>query len=174
MTTSPRVRLGPNHPDYAEQIAQPFYTLSQLLRQYGMEHDRRAGKACPCLLCATCELMWRRTRPVGTAVADERDRETRMHRTEAVEIAKAFVAELEGTYEQLIVAGSLRRRLAYVGDIEVVAVPKIEQQSDGLFEGMATDGRPARRRMMALLDNDGSPSVSTRTARRAGARRSST
>jgi predicted adenine nucleotide alpha hydrolase (AANH) superfamily ATPase len=51
MTTSPRVRLGPNHPDYAEPIAQPFYTLSQLLRQYGMEHDRRAGKACHCLLC---------------------------------------------------------------------------------------------------------------------------
>jgi hypothetical protein len=52
MTTSPRVRLGPNHKYYSEQIAQPFYTLSQLLRQYGMEHDRRAGKACPCLLCA--------------------------------------------------------------------------------------------------------------------------
>jgi hypothetical protein len=54
--------------------------------------------------------------------------ETRMARPEAVEIAKAFVAELEGTYEQLIVAGSLRRRLAYIGDIEIVAVPKVETE----------------------------------------------
>jgi DNA polymerase/3'-5' exonuclease PolX len=69
-------------------------------------------------------------------------------------IAKAFVAELEGTYEQLIIAGSLRRRLAYIGDIEVVAVPKVEHQSDGLFEGMATAVDRIDARMMALLDND--------------------
>jgi DNA polymerase/3'-5' exonuclease PolX len=80
--------------------------------------------------------------------------ETRMHRTEAVEIAKAFVAELDGTYDQLIVAGSLRRRLAYCGDVEIVAVPKVEQQSDGLFEDMATAVDRLDARMMALLDND--------------------
>jgi DNA polymerase/3'-5' exonuclease PolX len=80
--------------------------------------------------------------------------ETRMHRTEAIAIAKAFVAALEGTYDQLIVAGSLRRRLAYIGDVEIVAVPKVEQQSTGLVEGMATDVDRLDARMMALLDND--------------------
>lgn len=62
--------------------------------------------------------------------------DTRMARSEAIEIAKAFVAELEGTYDQLIVAGSLRRRLARIGDIEVCAVPKIETRvkvTPGLF-----------------------------------------
>lgn len=51
---------------------------------------------------------------------------TRMARPEAVEIAKAFVAEIEPYTDQLIVAGSLRRRLARIGDIEVVCVPKVE------------------------------------------------
>lgn len=52
--------------------------------------------------------------------------QTRMGRTEAVEIAKQFVAEIEPYTDQLIVAGSLRRRLAHIGDIEIVCVPKIE------------------------------------------------
>src|SRR5215831_13993312 len=51
---------------------------------------------------------------------------TRMHRPEAVEIARAFVSEIEGCCERLVVAGSLRRRLAYVGDIEIVATPTVE------------------------------------------------
>jgi len=80
--------------------------------------------------------------------------DTRMARPEAVEIARAFVAELEGTYLQLVVAGSLRRRLAFVGDVEVVAVPKLEQQSTGLFEEMTTDVDRLDARMLALLDND--------------------
>lgn len=79
---------------------------------------------------------------------------TRMARPEAVEIAKAFVSALEGTYDQLIVAGSLRRRLAFCGDVEIVAVPKVEQQSAGLFEGMTTDVNLLDARMAALLDND--------------------
>lgn len=57
--------------------------------------------------------------------------QTRMERSAAIAIAKAFVAELEGTYTQLIVAGSLRRRLAYVHDIEVIAVPKVETMPIG-------------------------------------------
>lgn len=51
---------------------------------------------------------------------------TRLDRTTAIAFAKAFVAELRGTYDQLIVAGSIRRRLATIGDIEIVAVPKVE------------------------------------------------
>jgi hypothetical protein len=50
----------------------------------------------------------------------------RMARPDAIEIAKAFVAEIEPYTDQLIVAGSLRRRLAYVGDIEICAVPKVD------------------------------------------------
>lgn len=51
---------------------------------------------------------------------------TRMHRPEAVAIARAFVEEIESCCERLVVAGSLRRRLAYVGDIEIVATPLVE------------------------------------------------
>jgi DNA polymerase/3'-5' exonuclease PolX len=50
----------------------------------------------------------------------------RLHRPEAVAVARAFVAEIESCCERLVVAGSLRRRLAYVGDIEVVCTPRVE------------------------------------------------
>lgn len=50
----------------------------------------------------------------------------RMPRAPAIAIAKSFVSEIEGTFDQLIIAGSLRRRLAFVHDIEVCAVPKID------------------------------------------------
>jgi DNA polymerase/3'-5' exonuclease PolX len=71
---------------------------------------------------------------VSAAIAD-----TRMDRPVAIEIAKAFVAEIEGTYDQLVVAGSLRRRLARIGDIEVVAVPKVEPCDGGLFGDRRTE-----------------------------------
>lgn len=61
---------------------------------------------------------------------------TRMERGQAIAFAKAFVAEIEPYTTQLIVAGSLRRRLAHIGDIEVVAVPKVEVErieTVGLF-----------------------------------------
>jgi DNA polymerase/3'-5' exonuclease PolX len=80
--------------------------------------------------------------------------ETRMARPDAIAIAKAFVARLEGTYERLVVAGSIRRRLALVGDIEIVAVPKVERESTGLFEDMETDVDGLDARMTALLDNE--------------------
>lgn len=50
----------------------------------------------------------------------------RMQRPEAVEIAKRFVELIEPYTDRLVVAGSLRRRLASIGDIEIVAVPKVE------------------------------------------------
>jgi DNA polymerase/3'-5' exonuclease PolX len=78
----------------------------------------------------------------------------RLDRPDAIAIAKAFVARLEGTYERLVVAGSLRRRLAHIGDIEIVAVPKIERLTTGLFEDMPTDVDRLDGRMQALLDND--------------------
>lgn len=49
-----------------------------------------------------------------------------LDRPTAITVARAFVDLIEDTTAQLIVAGSLRRRLAWVHDIEVVAVPKLE------------------------------------------------
>lgn len=59
----------------------------------------------------------------GQALTEDRPL---LHRPEAITAARAFVDHLDGTYDQLIVAGSLRRRLAYVGDVEIVAVPRTE------------------------------------------------
>lgn len=52
--------------------------------------------------------------------------DTRMERPRAVEVAKAFVDLIEPYTDQLVVAGSLRRRLARIGDVEIVAVPRLE------------------------------------------------
>jgi DNA polymerase/3'-5' exonuclease PolX len=68
--------------------------------------------------------------------------DTRMPRPEAIEIARAFVAEIEPYTDQLIVAGSLRRRLALIGDIEIVCVPRVETVSvttPDLFGGETRD-----------------------------------
>lgn len=50
----------------------------------------------------------------------------RMARPEAIAIAKRFVSLIEPYTARLVVAGSLRRRLASIGDVEIVAVPKVE------------------------------------------------
>jgi len=95
--------------------------------------------------------------------------DTRMLRPEAIEIARAFVAEIEDCCDRLIVAGSLRRRLALIGDIEVVCTPKVEtiprydvfgnitQQShydllDAHMAALLEQGTVSRR-----LDRNGSP-----------------
>lgn len=80
--------------------------------------------------------------------------DTRLGRADAIAIAKRFVDRLEGTYERLVVAGSIRRRLAYVSDIEIVAVPRVERMTTGLFEDMETDVDVLDGRMLGLLDND--------------------
>lgn len=75
--------------------------------------------------------------------------DTRIDRADAIAIAKRFVAQIEDCTDQLIVAGSLRRRLAKVGDIEIVAQPKIgieQTETVGLF------GSEIKRRDVDLLD----------------------
>lgn len=52
--------------------------------------------------------------------------ETRMSFTEAYVTAEHFSDEIRPYCERLVIAGSLRRRSADVGDIEIVAVPKVE------------------------------------------------
>lgn len=80
--------------------------------------------------------------------------DSRMARPEAIEIAKAFVAEIEPYTDQLIVAGSLRRRLAYVHDIEIVAVPKVIRLTGGLFDDDLGPLDALDAHLTGLLDND--------------------
>jgi DNA polymerase/3'-5' exonuclease PolX len=81
-----------------------------------------------------------------SAVAD------RMLRPDAIKIARAFVDAIEDCTERLVVAGSLRRRLAMIGDVEVVAVPKVERVVGGLFEDQERDVDLLAARMQDLLD----------------------
>jgi DNA polymerase/3'-5' exonuclease PolX len=63
---------------------------------------------------------------------------TRISRSEAVAIAHELV-DLLGPYcERLVVAGSLRRRAVSIGDIDVVAVPKVELLRDMFGEDTPT------------------------------------
>lgn len=48
-------------------------------------------------------------------------------------VAKRFVELIAPYCHQVVIAGSLRRRLPTVGDIEVVATPIVEQRTAGLF-----------------------------------------
>jgi DNA polymerase/3'-5' exonuclease PolX len=79
--------------------------------------------------------------------------ESRMFRPDAVELAKAFIERIDDCCERLVVAGSLRRRLAMIGDIEVVAVPKRETLTSGLFEDMATEVDRLDARLAEMLDD---------------------
>jgi DNA polymerase/3'-5' exonuclease PolX len=78
--------------------------------------------------------------------------DTRMDRPQAIEIAKAFVAEIEDCTTQLIVAGSLRRRLARIEGIPIVAVPTVEHVVGGLFGDQGADVDRLGERMQRLLD----------------------
>jgi len=77
----------------------------------------------------------------------------RLDRADAVAVAKAFVPQIEDCTVQLKVAGSLRRRLAQIGDIEIVAEPKTEPGTSGLFDDMVTTRDLLDERMSELLDS---------------------
>jgi DNA polymerase/3'-5' exonuclease PolX len=64
---------------------------------------------------------------------------TRIPLVEAVQIADALVALLAPACERLVVAGSIRRGKADIGDIDLVCEPKIERESGGLFGDQLTD-----------------------------------
>lgn len=51
----------------------------------------------------------------------------------AVRIAESIVASLSPLCERIQIAGSLRRRKPYVGDIEILYIPRVEHRPDGLF-----------------------------------------
>lgn len=75
-----------------------------------------------------------------------------MPRPEAIEKAKAFVAEIEDSTDRLVVAGSLRRRLAMIGDVEIVCTPKIERVVGGLFADQERDVDRLDARLQDLLE----------------------
>src|SRR5262245_26659048 len=79
--------------------------------------------------------------------------ETRLHRPEALAIARSFIGRPDGCYTELTVAGSLRRRLAWVHDVEIVAVPRIETHPDGLFEDRPRVQNLLEDRLQAMLDD---------------------
>jgi DNA polymerase/3'-5' exonuclease PolX len=61
-----------------------------------------------------------------------------LERPHAIKVAREFVDLIEDVTTQLVVAGSLRRRLARVKDVEIVAVPQVESvqlPAEGLFAG---------------------------------------
>lgn len=81
--------------------------------------------------------------------------EPRMFRPDAVEIAKSFIDRIDDCCDRLVVAGSLRRRLAMIGDIEVVAVPKLETRMAGLLaDRTVVDDHLAARLECMLIDGD--------------------
>lgn len=51
---------------------------------------------------------------------------TRMPLSQAVEVAARFVEYIEPFAARVVVAGSIRRGLPTVGDVEIVAVPRVE------------------------------------------------
>lgn len=81
-------------------------------------------------------------------------------RAAAVEVAREMSAALKPCCkpERLIVAGSLRRRRAEVGDVELLYISELVEKRDGLFdrsnasavdeklEAMLADGRLAKRK----------------------------
>lgn len=55
-------------------------------------------------------------------------------RAEAIAVAREICTILRPVCERLIVAGSLRRRKAWVGDVEILYIPKFATEPDGLFD----------------------------------------
>jgi DNA polymerase/3'-5' exonuclease PolX len=77
---------------------------------------------------------------------------TRMARAEADAIAQQFVRAIADACDQVFIAGSLRRAQPTVGDIEIVAVPKVETRMAGLFrdEPVIEDRLAARLEYMLI------------------------
>lgn len=57
-------------------------------------------------------------------------------RADAINVAREIVKAIEGDVEKLIIAGSLRRGKQFVGDVEVLYIPKLREkvkEQAGLF-----------------------------------------
>lgn len=76
---------------------------------------------------------------------------TRMPLAEAEEIANELVEAIAGVCFPIEIAGSIRRRLAEVGDIEIVACPVITTQMTGLFNDVEERTNHLDARLQAML-----------------------
>ena len=86
---------------------------------------------------------------------------------EALRVAVELVWLFTPACEQVVVAGSLRRRRPTVSDIEIVAEPRYEEVADGLFDTARVSALDAllgsfTRRPVTLRRADGSEEVQTR------------
>lgn len=57
----------------------------------------------------------------------------RWPRAEALDVARELVRALKPVCDRLVVAGSLRRRKADVGDVEIIYIPKFEERQADLI-----------------------------------------
>lgn len=73
---------------------------------------------------------------------------------EAEAIAERLIGRLEDCCTRIAVAGSIRRGKPDVGDVELVAIAKIERFSGGLFDDMGEDVDLLDGRVHMMLDND--------------------
>ena len=71
-------------------------------------------------------------------------------RSDALKVAKELCDRLTPFCERIIVAGSLRRRKLEVGDVEILFIPKITHERDGLFDTVPTSA--AEVAIQKLLD----------------------
>ena len=67
-------------------------------------------------------------------------------------VACELIYLLQPFCERIKIAGSLRREKAWVGDIELLFIPKYEEQPDGLFDKIKID--LAARAIQDLLSRD--------------------
>lgn len=55
-------------------------------------------------------------------------------RAEAISVARELYQELKPNCERVILAGSLRRRKSFVGDVEIIYLPKFSEVQETLFD----------------------------------------
>lgn len=64
---------------------------------------------------------------------------TKWPKDKAMIVASELLYLLQPFCERIVIAGSLRRGKALVGDIEFLFIPKYEEQPDGLFDKIKVD-----------------------------------
>jgi len=76
----------------------------------------------------------------------------RFKRDVALTRAQELIEQLRSACERIEIAGSLRRGMASVGDIEIVALPKVAEHAVAVQLSLFGDATPARIERVSLLD----------------------
>lgn len=77
---------------------------------------------------------------------------TRLPLAEAEQLATEVVDLLRQACERIEIAGSIRRRKATIGDLEIVCIPKVHQVMGGLFGDQPELTNLLEQRVWSLLD----------------------